>query len=1016
MADYKLTQRSADRTQEDGFPVVNGYLGEVVGHRSNGNMTAAEQLQASSSMFPHDNLRQLPPEIVHITEGYLPLSHLIMRLVQETFNGMTELINQMFEMQMPQTNGSILVNPSQGNIQKKVRLLEFAQDRKAKFIKILVLSQWSRRAESISKVIDLKAWLDVQRGLYDGACSWIGELKRIMALERMPNPDLNTALEALSLGKAPRLPDLGYMPPKQVPPQHLLKALRGINTQLTIRLRLHETVPQSFNDYWISNGRATFRVRDEFEVDLSIADETPSSQLYFIDFRFAFSPTPAELPQGRLRNDLEARANMLLGHDGLRGCYHFLHDFVLSHKLSIFRQQLHRLVQGRWSEHLKVDTVHRSLVIHYWITRPGAKSWIEVGIRRRKVKRSSWLHEDEDEPHIGIRWFRAGKEVTDVPLTIDLGHLSIEALLKQIISAHTSAIFEEVKTRLREGHLYSKKTLRLRHTRSSVEPTASTLSVQLTISHSCTVTQEPVSGRLVLLPPSSLYSRTERDLNMLVSPEKTAAACIANLRSTISCQEVERALRCYGWIVFSSIQPKQDKVKHLFGHDTLGVGFFRQKSWDPQWLLAFTTSLAGDSWWIVKLDKRSLGEHPIATPGPSVQVAFKVPSAADGIVSRKLEEVSYPEVSRIERAAAGMISQHIDSRQLALRRIPHRLIKTSASTVSSALPALYVRLPKPQGQKGSTTMPPTNQVVKLSFIGIDESNSYAYHLVIAQTGCVTLRSGLLHSMDGEFVTFHPTSGAFAFYLKNPVGISAIPGLLDGLAKVQRLVRYITAVQALKIHKFSLRHLEFTYSTGPQDLRAKLTFQSEGPPRISFDNSNPHVRIQDQLTVLLEKHDGLRHVIMLLSVTLPLMRAFASVETLHADDEMTILSRSVEWYQLRYNHPSARFNVRLRRRREIFMWFVEDTSSADGEKLDARAHERFLNMTDEKGEGWNGLGPGIIASVNGVETLVQKIDGMFQHLPATEPAPAADVQDHKAQKRKREEEDDDDDDDDVVVLD
>ncbi|KAL8767529.1 MAG: hypothetical protein Q9209_005993 [Squamulea sp. 1 TL-2023] len=1014
MADYKSAHRGADRTQEDVFPVINGYLGEIVEHRSNGNMTAAEQSKASSSMFPKNTLEQLPPEIAHITEGYLPLSQLVIRLVQETFNGMTEVINQMSEMQMPQTNGSILVNPSQGNVQKKVRLLEFAQDRKARFIKILVLSQWSRRAESISKVIDLKAWLDVQRGLYDGACSWIGELKRIMALERMPNPDLKTALEALSLGKAPGLPDLGYMPPKQVPPQHLLKALRGINTQLTIRLRLHETIPQFLKDYSIFDGRVTFRVPDEFEVDLSIADENASSQLYFIDFRFAFSPTPAEIPQGRLRDDLEARANILLGHGGLRGCYHFLHDFVLSHKLNTFRQQLHHMVQGRWSEHLKVEAVHRSLVIHYWITRPGAKSWIEVGIRRRKIKRSSWLHEDEDEPHIGIRWFRAGKEVTDVPLTINLGHLSIEALMKQIISSHTNAIFKETRTRLREVHLYSKKTLRLRHTRSSVETTASSLSVQLTISQSCTVIQEPVSGRLVLLPPSSLYSRTERDLNILVAPEKTASACIANLRSAVTCEEVERALRCYGWTVFSSIQLNQDKAKHLFGHDTLGVGFFRQKSWDSQWLLTFTTSLEGDSWWIVKLDNRSSIGDPTAIPGPSIQVAFKVPTAADGIMSRELGEISYPEVSRIERAAAGMISQYTDSGQLALRRIPYRLIKTCASTVSPALPALYVRLPKPQGQPVSrsddfATMPPTSQVVRLSFIGIDESDFYANHLVVVQTSCVTLRSRLLESMDGEFVACHPTSGAFVFRFKNPVGRSAIPGLLDGLAKVQRLIRYVTAVQALNVHKFSLRHVEFTYSTGPQDLRAKITFENDGPPRISFDNGNPHLRIQDQLTVLLGRQDGLRHVILLLSVTLPLMRAFANVETLHADDEMSILSRSVEWYQLRYNHPSARFNVRLRRRREICMWFVEEASSADGEQPDTRAHEQFHNMIDEKGEGWNGLSPGIVATVDGVETLLQKIDGLFQHLPVTEPAPAANVQDHKAQKRKQE-------DDDVVVLD
>ncbi|KAL8860392.1 MAG: hypothetical protein Q9178_003051 [Gyalolechia marmorata] len=1010
MAHHDTANRTDDGNQERNSSTINGSLEEVNRYQTNGNLSATEQSQASLSAFLDDSLRQLPPEIAHITMGYLSLSDLITRLVQETFNGMNVVINEMSEVEIPQSNGSTPVNPAQGNVQKKLRLLEFTQDRRAKFIKILVLSQWSRRAESISKVIDLKAWLDAQSLQYDSACSWIGELKRIMALERMPNPDLKTALEALSLGKAPGLPDLGYVRPKQVPPQQLLTALRSINTQLTIRLRLHETIPAPLKNYSISNGRATFRVPNEFEVDLSIADEDPSTQLYFIDFRFLYSPTPAEIRPGRLRDDLEAKVNILLGHDGLEACYQFLHDFVLCHKLGIFRHQVHRLSQAGWSEHLKVEAVHRSLVIQYWVTRPGAKSWIELGIRRRNVKKSSWLHEEEDGPHIGIRWFCAGKEVTNVPLIIDLGDLSVEGILKQIIAAHTNAIFRETRAKLREGHLYSKKTLRLKHHRSTIEPAACNLSVQLTPSQSCTIIQEPVSGRLVLLPPSSLYSRTEREINNLVSPEKTAFACIATLRAAASCEEVERVLRCYGWTTVNSLRPNQDKVRHHFGRDTLRASFFRKKTWDAKWLLAFTASLAGDSWWIVELN-RSSRVDPTAAPGPSIRAAFKVPSSADGVA---LKELSYPELSQIEVTAAGMISQHTDSRQLALQRIPHRLVKTSSSRTPSTFATLYVYLPESRVQPAPknqefTKMPRLSQVVKLSFIGVDESTSYANHLVIAQSSCATLRSQPLDSTDGECVTFHPTSGAFAFRLRNAVGTSAIPGLLDCLAKIQRLVEYVTTVQASKIHKFSLRHIEFTYATGPPDLRAKVTFIDESPPRISFGNGNPHLRIQNQLTVLLGGREGLKHVILLLSMTLPLMRALAAIETLHGGDEVTIMSRSAEWYQLRYEHYRGKFDLRLRRRREEFLWFVEEVSSSDGKKPQSRAHEEFRNLVNENGEGWSGMSPGIVASVSGVEALLRKINDIFQNPPAIDPAPIAEVQDYKAQKRKRE-------DDDVVVLD
>ncbi|KAL8674010.1 MAG: hypothetical protein Q9168_001595 [Polycauliona sp. 1 TL-2023] len=1010
-AEQNATNRNEDKKQEEGSSTTNGHLGEVIQYQTNGNPTATERSQANGLMCAGGSTKQLPPEIARITIGYLPLSDLVTRLVQETFNGISEVVNEMSELQMPQSNGSTPINPSQANVQKKLRLLDFVQHRRAKFVKILVLSQWSRRAESISRVIDLKAWLDTQKSQYDGACSWIGELRRIMAFERVPNPDLKTALEALSLGTIPGFPDLGYLPQERVPPQRLLKALRGINTQLTIRLRLHEAIPPPLKNFSISNGRATFRVPYEFELDLSIADENPSSQLYFIDFRFLFSPTPAGIAPGLLRNDLEARCNILLGTDGLKGCYDFLHNFVLSHKLNIFRHQAHRISQTSWSEHLKVESVHRSLVIQYWITRPGAKSWVELGIRRRNVKRSSWLHEAVDEPYIGMRWFCAGKEVAEVPSTIDLEDLSVEAVLKQIISAHTNAIFKETRTILREGRLYAGKFLRLQHTRSTAEPAASSLLVQLTPSQSCTIIQEPVAGRMVLLPPSSLYSRAERDINGLISPNKTIATCVAKLRCTASCEEVENTLRCYGWTVVNSVRPNQDTMRRHFGRETVRASFFRKKSWAVQWFFAFTSSLAGDSWWVVELVTNNSQVDQIAEPGSCIRAVFKVPSYTDPPATG---ELSFSELSQIEATAAGMISQHTNSRQLARQKIPHKLAKTSSARSSPDFPMLYIDLPKSQAQH---TVNPgkfaeisrSSQAVRLSFTGIDESDSYANHVVMAQSNCATLLARSLDCAHGDSITFHPTSGEFAFRVRTAVGTSAIPGLLECLAKIQRLIDYTSVMQASKIHQLSLGHVEFTYATGPHDLRAKITFMDEGPPRISFENGNPHLRIQNQLTVLLRAPDGLNHVMLLLPVTLPLMRALAALETVHGENRITILSRSAEWHQIRMSKHGQSYDVRLRRRREEFMWFLEEASSTDGKKTGSGAHEEYRRLVKERGEGWIGMSPGIVASLSGVEALLQRLDEVFQKLPVMEAAPMSGVKDHKAQKRKRE-------DDDVVVLD
>ena len=215
-------KESAAEEQANGATYING-----MDHTRNGaflnGVSATATAPTGDSLSVFDSLSgQLPPEIEHITFGYQPLSKLITRLVQETFNGLTDVINEVSEMQVTplnshagvshlnnQVNGNGHSNVSQGSGPKKLHLLNFAQDRRAQFIKTLVLSQWSRQAEAVGKVIDLKVWLDGQTRIFDDATLWMGELKRILAPFKMPSPDLKTALEVLSSGKASWLPDVG---------------------------------------------------------------------------------------------------------------------------------------------------------------------------------------------------------------------------------------------------------------------------------------------------------------------------------------------------------------------------------------------------------------------------------------------------------------------------------------------------------------------------------------------------------------------------------------------------------------------------------------------------------------------------------------------------------------------------------------------------------------------------------------------------------------------------------------
>ncbi|KAF7586354.1 mediator complex subunit [Aspergillus hancockii] len=188
------------------------------------------------------------------------------------------------------------------------------------FIKLLVLSQWSRQAADVSKLIDLQNFIRTRHHAYTGALQWVGDMKRDLVQAQVANPDLKTALEVLSKGKAMSMSDLGYKPPKSFTDKGTLKRLQKINRIISVRLALYDSVPRPFQSYNIHDGRVTFVVPGEFELDLSIGQEDEFSQLYFIDMRFLFTPS-SPVPKGRMFNEIDIKINDSLRNNGLAGCF-----------------------------------------------------------------------------------------------------------------------------------------------------------------------------------------------------------------------------------------------------------------------------------------------------------------------------------------------------------------------------------------------------------------------------------------------------------------------------------------------------------------------------------------------------------------------------------------------------------------------------------------------------------------------------------------------------------------------
>ena len=788
---------------------------------------------------------------------------------------------------------------------------------------------------------------------------------------------------------------LGYIPPDPLTPQQMLKALRNINTLLSIRLNLHETIPPPFRTFSIASGRATFRVANEFEVDLSIADEDPSSQLYFIDFRFAFSPSPSDLPSGRLRNEIEGKANNVLRTDGLVGCYHFLHDFVLTYKINVLRNQAVDMVRNRWTESLKLEPLRRTLVVQYWLNRPGGKSWLEIGIKsgRRKDQNRTTV---EATPYIAVRWIRHGKEVNDSLLTFNMGELSMEAIVKKVIALHSNHILESIRDRLLEDTVYANGSLSMTLSRSLTEPVQSSLDVQLTVSKHVTVFVEPLAGTFTLRPTSYLFARAERDINSLAHPAADASTRLANLRWMVAQEDIALRARCTEWELLKGRQLKQEDMERWLPRDTLRISFFRRKPWSSNWLVACTSSRGGESWWIIE-----------TLPDDSLSSSNKI-NAAHLIPPNSLPAFtptsSYAFLSKLESVAAGMISYYVNTRYLFHLGIRHALSPPWSALPGLNFPILCIRftpnmVPSFLHSPKRPVVPWAHELVKVTFRGIESSSQRndtpsGSAILLAEARMVTpiSEAKLLTSRVDPSIAFHPTSGAFAFRLLSPVGQPIIPALLDRLKRIERLFRFLEALKQynLKYETISLGQIVFTYSFNPFPLKADIGFATDAPMRISFDTGNPHLRIMDFLTTLLNVDGGLEQVALLLGITLPLLRALDAAEAPRTGNDAkqtetpVILSRSAEWFLIRYVTSKCRFDIRLRQRKDELKWFLRDVSTSEERSSRPPGLDRELRaLWLDRGDGWFGMRTGIVASVDGVEDLVRRLDELVRGFAGTD---------------------------------
>ncbi|KAK5452168.1 mediator complex subunit [Exophiala xenobiotica] len=783
-----------------------------------------------------NGLDQPPPDILDLVpkDSYLPMAALISRASQTCWNGLADMVEQLAAMQVPelpldQTKtlpNNLPNNQTKANLDKKDRLLKFANDQKADFIKLLVLLEWSKNVDDVSKTISINFWLMDRRRAYWNAISSMALLKQDSAGFQVPNPDLKVAAEVLSKGKVAKFPTLdAYILQRDLSNKQILRLLRSLNHALSVRLALADDLPPQLSKFRIHDGRATFTVPNEFELDVSILDESVDAQFRMVDFRFSFSPAPPITDA--LHAEIERLANSNIDRDGLHGCYLFLHELTLSYKLAQLHKQAIDLVRSQWAGHLRVEMIRRNLIIQYWTERPSSKSWIEFGIGSGRG--TNHASGEEPVPCLEIKWMRHGKKVDTLLLRQDESVLCFEDILRQVIAQHSTQHLDSIFDKLVLTPLFTSGELLVEQDTSDEDPEQCSLTIQLSRGSHLQLKLDSVTGLLVISPVSERSERLQYEINRVHNVADEIVSKLLNFRCSVMEGVVLASIAGTSWETLRAFRLTQAEIKTMFGGPV------------------------------------------IATTGSNPRPQFR------GLRTQKIqvkEELSPAYFERLANYANGLISLQRNADFLRDNGEKLELASFPAFDKHYVLPELSFQLdmskPPFAGQRrtssgmapsisGSVNATAVRKTIKVRFGGIDRATGRV--LTIAQVQNGASQRVLKHldksMLDGD-VTFESKNGTLTIRVQSSISEPAVPAIVDkamDLEKSLATMEQIYRLPGLRLKTMSNPSFTITYHhDGPKELGVNINLGVGSQiPRIDFfpREVNPHIHLTSQYTRLFQ---------------------------------------------------------------------------------------------------------------------------------------------------------------------
>ncbi|KAJ5214803.1 hypothetical protein N7468_010482 [Penicillium chermesinum] len=791
-------------------------------------------------------------------------------------------------------NGKSPGNQSTENIRKKLRILDFAHVKRAEFIKLLVLSQWSRQAAEVSRLIDIQGFIRSRHQAYAAAVQVVGEMKRDLVRAQVANPDLKTALEVLSKGRVDALPDL------------------------------------------------------------------------------------------------DAKINEVLHNDGLLGCFEFLNGLVLTNKVNTLFRQAVELTQNLWADCLRIEFLHRTLVIQYWPTKPGPKSWLEIGVQRGGQGSGGIC-----VPHLGFRWMRDGQQANHTALRFDTKNLDIERLLRSVIATHISHMLSSVFAKLRTYTLFSHNKLMLRGQLSQTEPGDCHLEIQLTSSRFVRVSVEPLSGAMIFGHPDG----PRPDAKIAASSLEEILSRVIRLRCAAALEEIESGTKAIGLEMVSQRTLGLD-ARRLFPSQTLHTAFFTHPIWDRHWVVAATSSMDGDGWWLVRLPLQTDADRPspsahlirnnLTTRHFSCTAGAELVHGLAGILA----------IYANARCLSGLPEIHLEPSLEKLQLGPDLEVPEVTFRYNAAMLPPALKILRPRGGRY------LRDSIRLLFHGIDHA-SQSTVLVAYGTLQRSLKflPSLLSKPETSLLMLSPSGVALRLLV--PAGRSVTLHLFERLQRLECVLSIIQSLieKQMTLLACSFSQIEFAYGPGKR-FRARFDIDISGPSlsdhidishalsmadplfrmhlRISFDSPSPHRRVQEALTVALNHRFpkvGISPTLGYMSKTFPLLQCLDQITSAPTSSlVLHVTVRGPTDFHLHYPQLRSRFRLCARPQKGQAVWLLEDSNRPPLPETGQVSHAVHEKIYNSKGDGWQGQGDGAISEVEKVGDLLSTLHACLSACP------------------------------------